>query len=88
MKYTNADMILPESLVAAIQEYLQDGGLIYIPKATKTRAKWGEKTGSRSEIKERNAEMIKRFKDNESIDILASDYCLSVETIKKIVYKK
>lgn len=88
MKYTNADMILPEELLSAVQKYVQDG-LIYIPKTKETRAKWGEKTGSRSEIKERNQRITEKFRSSDiSLENLASEFHLSVETVKKIVYKK
>lgn len=51
------------------------------------RKKWGEGSGARSFFEIRNKEIKEKFADSASIDELAEKYCLSVETIKKIVYK-
>ncbi|MBB6020256.1 Mor family transcriptional regulator [Paenibacillus sp. JGP012] len=87
MKYSNAESILPEELLRTIQEYVQ-GELIYIPKPKEAHLKWGEKTHSKSRVSARNAEIQSLFRNGLSIEELASQYFLSYESIKKIVYKK
>lgn len=87
MKYVNATAILPEALIEEIQKYVQ-GETIYIPKPETTYQKWGTRSGTRKMIDDRNRAMKASFKRGVSIDQLAVDYCLSVETIKKIVYTK
>ncbi|MED4584344.1 CD3324 family protein [Brevibacillus choshinensis] len=87
MKYVNATAILPERLVEEIQKYVQ-GETIYIPKPETTHQKWGTRSGGRKLIDDRNRSMKASFKCGRSIDQLAMEYCLSVETIKKIVYTK
>lgn len=87
MKYTNAKKILPEKLIIMIQEYVQ-GETIYIPKQEKEYNHWGSLSGGRQWLDQRNATIRQAFKNNSSIEQLAKNYFLSVETIKKIVYSK
>jgi hypothetical protein len=87
MKYQNADAVFPLTLLTEIQKYVQDG-MIYIPRAKENRRQWGENTGCRKYIAERNDIMRKKFRTSDSIDALANEYNLAVETVKKIVYSK
>ncbi|MEH6941068.1 CD3324 family protein [Bacillus sp. JJ722] len=87
MAYVKANAILPEKLISEIQKYVH-GEMIYIPKLEATHQKWGTRSGSRKQIDERNVSMKTAFKNGTSIDQLASEYHLSIETIKKIVYSK
>jgi len=85
MKYKNASDVLPESLLKEVQKYAA-GETLYFPK-DKERQKWGEKTGARTFFQERNAELRKKYLQKISIEHLADEYCLSVETVRKIVFK-
>ncbi|MGW8825063.1 CD3324 family protein [Paenibacillus lautus] len=87
MKYINADIILPEELLKEVQKYVQ-GGMVYIPKPEGLRKKWGENSGSRVYLKKRNLEIRQLFASGATIDQLSSQYCLSGDSIKKIVYTK
>ena len=87
MKYQNAETVFPAALVAEMQKYVQDG-IIYIPKAKETRKKWGENTGYRKYISERNDNIRKKFRKADKIDTLAAEYNLAVDTVKKIVYSR
>ena len=87
MKYQNADSVFPAALLTEIQKYIQDG-IIYITKAKESYKKWGEITGSRKYIAERNSMIRKKFRTADSIDALAVEYNLAVVTIKKIVYSR
>lgn len=87
MAYVKANVILPEKLISEIQKYVQ-GETIYIPKLATTHQKWGTRSGTRKLIDERNISMKIAFQNGASIDQLASEYHLSIETIKKIVYSK
>lgn len=87
MKYVKADAVLPEELIIEIQKYVQ-GETIYIPKPERTRKKWGAKSGSRSFFETRNSSIRLAFQQGSTIQELAEQYFLSVETIKKIVYVK
>lgn len=70
-----------------IQKYVQ-GETIYIPKPRNNHQKWGTQSGGRKYIDQRNAMIKKAFKNGTTIDQLADEYFLSIETIKKIVYAK
>jgi hypothetical protein len=86
MKYLNASDILPDELLQEVQKYAQ-GKALYIPRNNE-RKKWGEGSGSRSYYERRNEEIRMKFADiHIPIEELANDYCLSVETIRKILYK-
>jgi len=87
MKYKNADVLFPAALLTEIQKYMQDG-IIYIPKAKNNYKKWGENTDSRKYVAERNDIIRKKFRASDSINTLAVEYNLAIETVKKIVYSK
>lgn len=87
MSYLRADLIFPDELLSEIQKYVQDG-LVYVPKPKKLHKKWGENSGSREAIRHRNSEIRIKFQSARRIEQLAEEYCLSIETVKRIVYKK
>ena len=87
MVYVKATAILPEKLIVEIQKYIQ-GETIYIPKLEKTHQNWGSRSGTRKLIDDRNKSIKTAYKNEVTIDQLAEDYYLSVETIKKIIYTK
>ncbi|WFD10909.1 CD3324 family protein [Tepidibacter hydrothermalis] len=87
MKYIKACDILPEHLITEIQKYVE-GHTIYIPSKIGTRKSWGEKNGTKQEYIKRNNEIRIAYKRGNSIDKLSEKYCLSVYTIKKIIYSR
>jgi len=86
MKYENAKNIFPENLLKEIQKYAQ-GKVVYIPICEGKRS-WGETSGYKQYLNERNFDIRKKFMLDSDIDALAEEYSLSVESIKKIVYSK
>lgn len=87
MKYVKAENVLPEHLVKEIQKYVK-GNYIYIPTDDNTRKKWGEKSGTREYIKQRNEDIKVKHRSGMKIQDLADEFFLSVYSIKKIVYTK
>jgi hypothetical protein len=87
MKYKKADEILPERLLKELQAYVS-GELIYIPSLEGKRRGWGERTGSKEYLRRRNMEIRSRFRQGSTIDQLTEAFCLSYDSIKKIVYSK
>jgi len=87
MGYVKAETILPDSLLREIQKYIQ-GEYVYIPSENTKRKKWGEKSGTRDYIKNRNEEICNKHKNGYSILDLAEEFFLSIDSIKKIVYTK
>jgi len=86
MKYKNASDVLPEALLKEVQKYAA-GETLYFPK-DREREKWGEVTGSRSFYRERNEEIRQKYLQKMSIAHIAEEYCLSIETIRKIVFSR
>ena len=87
MKYIKADSVLPIALVEELQSYIQSG-YIYVPSRKDSKKKWGELSGCRYEIEQRNREIRKDYQQGKSVDELADIYYLSVHSIRKIIYEK
>lgn len=87
MKYKRAEDILPEELLKEVQKYIT-GEILYIPSPEGARKGWGENSGGRKYLQYRNSEIKSRFRDGLSIDQLTAAFCLSYDSIKKIVYSK
>ena len=83
MKYINAADVLPEELLNEIMNYV-NGELLYIPVAGK-KQKWGENSGSRDYYNKRNSEIIYLYESGVSITEIAKKYCLSYDSVRKIV---
>ncbi|MEF3305929.1 CD3324 family protein [Paenibacillus sp. GYB003] len=83
-RYRNAKDVLPDHLVREIQKYVR-GQHLYIPQTE--RAGWGEKTGIRDELEQRNKEIAQKFVDGVSVSRLADIYHLSEDRIRTIVYE-
>ncbi len=86
MKYENARDILPKELYEELQK-LAPGKLLYVPSRS-ARCPWGDRTGYRRQLAERNGDIRRKFTEGASIDSLADEYFLTPETVKKIVYLK
>lgn len=87
MKYINAMTILPDWLVEELQKYVQ-AGYIYIPAKNKQHKSWGELSGYRKELEQRNTSIVSEYKKGVSMEKLAERYCLSIYAIRKIIYHK
>lgn len=87
MKYINAKVLLPDALVKELQGYIQ-GGYIYVPTDQEQQKRWGEVSGYRQELQERNRQIMEEYRNGARVDDLAEKYCLSVYGIRKIIYQK
>ncbi len=85
MRYKNASDVLPEALLREVQQYAASETL-YFPRDTE-RKKWGEESGARRFFQQRNAEIRQKYLEKVSIERLADEYCLSEESVRKIVFK-
>lgn len=74
-------------LVEELQSYIQSG-YIYVPSRKDSKKKWGELSGCRYEIEQRNRKIRKDYQQGKSVDELADIYYLSVHSIRKIIYEK
>ena len=86
MSYIKAEEILPEELIRRIQEYA-DGVTIYIPRKPGTRHAWGQKTGYKTELKDRNDHIRNDYAAGESVAALSRKSHLSEKSIRMILQK-
>lgn len=87
MKYQNAETLLPPALLQDLQRYIS-AGYLYIPAKIGQHKSWGEKSGSRKALAERNEKIRKEYGNGTAIEVLAQRYFLSEHTIHKIIYQK
>lgn len=86
MKYLKAQNILAEELIEEIQQHI-DGVYIYIPRKSENKRTWGENSGIKKELKERNREIYQKFLRGASIPSLSEHYYLTEYSIKRIIKK-
>lgn len=86
MSYMNADDVLPKHLVEEIQRYV-DGQLLYIPRKNENSLSWGEKSGARVKLAERNRAIVSRYYSGETIAKLSEVYYLSEKRIQGIIHE-
>jgi Mor family transcriptional regulator len=84
MGYKNAVAVLPEHLLATVQQYI-DGDYLYIPRKIENKKAWGEIKNSRYIYTERNIAIFKAYTCGKSVAELAEIYYLSCKTVYKIV---
>ncbi len=83
MSYKKASECLPESLIREVQKYVA-GELIYFP-AKEERKSWGSANGTKEVLRQRNQEIIERHACGEDVWKLAENFCLSADSIRKIL---
>ena len=86
MSYVKADDVLPQMLVEEIQKYV-DGQLIYIPRKNENSLSWGEKSGTREKLAERNQTIVNHYYSGETIAALSKMYYLSKTRIQGIIHE-
>lgn len=86
MTYKKAQDILPSHLIDEVQKYL-DGGLVYFPKKTERR-KWGSANGTQLALHKRNQEIKALYAEGSNYETLSRRFCLSEDSIRKIVSGK
>ena len=87
MKYFNAKLILPDALVIELQNYVQ-GGYIYVPIEQEQQKRWGEVSGYRQELEQRNEQIKREYQNGISMECLSEKYGLSFYAVGKIIYQK
>ncbi len=85
MSYMNGKNVLPEKLIQEIQKYV-DGQLIYIPRKNKKSISWGEKSGSKEKMAERNRNICMQYDSGVTVAELSKKYYLSEKRIQSIIY--
>ena len=86
MSYVNANDILPKCLVDEIQKYI-DGQILYIPRRNENTLSWGEKSGTKEKLAERNRKIVNSFQNGDTISELSRIYYLSEKRIQGIIHE-
>lgn len=84
MSYLNAKEILPEDILALLQQYVE-GTCLYIPLKAESRQPWGSQTTFKSELERRNKAIYEGYCAGESTKALSETYFLSDKSIQRIV---
>ena len=86
MSYIKAESVLPQNIIEIIQQYI-DGENIYIPKKTCSRAGWGEKSGTKKELDQRDVLIYRDYLNGERVQVIAERNFLSEKSIWRIIRK-
>ena len=84
MKYIKAQKVLPEEVIRIIQQYI-DGEFVYIPRKDGKQKAWGEKSGAKDSLKERNKQIFTKYKNGATVADLSRDCYLSEQSIRRII---
>lgn len=84
MRYKKAQDILPKHVLEQLQEYV-DGEYLYIPLKNNSKKSWGEKSGIKKELRERNKEILNKYQRGIAIKELISEYYLTESSIRRII---
>ncbi|MDI9242117.1 CD3324 family protein [Fusibacillus kribbianus] len=84
MGYIKATDVLPDELLLEIQKYV-DGQLIYIPRCSKKKKKWGDNTDTKGVLRIRNQAIYQDWINGMSIVSLAEKYFLTEKSIQRIL---
>lgn len=84
MKYIKANNVLPEEMIKAIQEYV-DGEFVYIPRKNDNQKSWGEKSGIKEILKDRNNEIFQKYSEGRTVSELSLMYYLSEQSIRRVI---
>ena len=84
MRYKKAQDILPKHIIEILQEYV-DGEYLYIPIKNNTKKSWGEKSGLKKELSERNKEIFNKYQNGMKIKELTSQYYLTESSIRRLI---
>ena len=72
MKYLNAQVILPDTLVKELQTYIQ-GGYLYVPIKQEQQKRWGEVSGYRQELAQRNQQIKEEYQSGIPMECLSEN---------------
>ena len=84
MGYKKAMGVLPNYLLAAIQNYV-DGEYIYIPRKAGNKRHWGERNNTRHQLDRRNRDIVEQHQCGMPVQALSRQFNLSPKTIYKIL---
>lgn len=86
-RYRNAADVLPAALLAKLQQYVA-GEVLYVPRDRTQRIAWGERSGAREALRQRNQEICQRRAEGATIEQLMAEFHLGYDSIRKIIGRK
>lgn len=86
MGYRRAEDILPEDVLALVQQYV-DGQTVYIPRKSGGHRSWGAGTKTKEELRIRNQQMYEAYLSGATVTELAGRYFLTEKSIRRIIRK-
>lgn len=84
MKYLKAQNVLPDEIISIIQQFV-DGEFVYIPRKSGHQKAWGEKSGAKNSLKERNNQIYMEYANGLKVTELSQKFYLSEQSIRRIV---
>lgn len=84
MKYVKADDVLPQELIDVLQQYV-DGKYLYIPRKQENLKAWGEVSGTKKSLSDRNKAIYRDYMKGMTIPELTQIYYLSDKSIRRII---
>lgn len=87
MPYLRGDESLPPELLREVQKYVQ-GAVLYIPRHSDERLGWGRRNGAREALDRRDEAIRSARTSGSSIDDLAEEYGVSIDAIRKVLYRR
>lgn len=84
MGYMRAEDILPEEVLALVQQYV-DGQMIYIPRKSGAHKPWGAGTDTKKDLMIRNKQMMEAYLSGVTVAELSERYYLTEKSIRRII---
>jgi len=84
MRYLKAKNVLPEDVISIIQQFV-DGEFVYIPRKSGEQRSWGEKSGTKDSLEERNNQIFREYMNGTTVADLSQSYYLSEQSIRRII---
>lgn len=86
MSYRRAEEVLPQEILASVQQYI-DGQMLYIPRKTEEKRTWGSSTDTKGKLELRNKCMYAKYQKGVSVKELADEYYLTEKSVQRIIRK-
>ena len=84
MGYMRAEDILPEEIIALVQQYI-DGQSIYIPRKAECHKAWGAGTETRNDLMIRNRQIYELYQSGMTAMELAEKFFLTEKSVRRII---
>lgn len=84
MGYIRAEEILPEEILALVQQYI-DGQSIYIPRREEHHKSWGAGTKTRKELMVRNRQIYEAYQSGVTAMELSERFFLTEKSVRRII---